>query len=121
MTERRETLRKQEILRGRTTLHQLLRAGGRVSGPNVTLFLPSARRRFGCIVPIKPFGGAIGRNYARRRLREFFRRNKHLFPGETDLLVRIYKPPDEWDRFLKLLTQLLDKVEQIRKREKNRN
>ena len=39
-------------------------------------------------MPIKSFGGAVKRNYARRRLREFFRRNKELFPENADALLK---------------------------------
>lgn len=56
---------------------------------------------------MRPFGGAIGRNYARRRLREYFRRNKGLFPDRTELLVRMYHAPVDWDSFLDQLERLL--------------
>ena len=62
------------------------------------------------IVPVRPFGGAVRRNYARRRLREFFRRNRNLFPMDRDVLLRLYIAPDNWDRFFEEITGLLRNI-----------
>lgn len=62
------------------------------------------------IVPVRPFGGAIKRNYARRRLREFFRRNRELFPSDRDVLLRLFIAPDNWDRFLGEIEGLLKRI-----------
>lgn len=65
-------------------------------------------------VPIKPFGGAVRRNYAKRRLREFFRREKYLFPEKTDILIRLDQPPEDWDQLLDTLRSLLRQITTMR-------
>ena len=62
------------------------------------------------IVPIRPFGGAVPRNYARRRLREFFRLNRELFPENHDVLLRLFQPPAEWRSFLDQIATLLQRA-----------
>ncbi|MFH0882425.1 MAG: ribonuclease P protein component [bacterium] len=62
------------------------------------------------IVPLRPFGGAVQRNYARRRLREFFRHNRDLFPPNQDVLIRLHIAPADWDRFLEEITGLLGRI-----------
>ncbi len=64
----------------------------------------------GSIVPIRTFGGAVQRNYARRRLREFYRRNKSLFPENTDILIRLYTVPSKWDGLLLQISGMLKTV-----------
>ncbi len=79
-------------------------------GNGVSLFfLPSdaAIRQFGSLVPRRLFGTAVGRNYARRRLREYFRRNKELFPVNCQILVRLYAAPKDWNDFFVELDRLL--------------
>ncbi|HEB85166.1 MAG TPA: hypothetical protein ENI92_09230 [Bacteroidetes bacterium] len=78
--------------------------------------MPSPRRRFGSLVPRRAFGGAVGRNYARRRLREYFRCNRELFPDNTDLLVRLYEAPLDWEAFLLHLGELLRRAGRLRAR-----
>ena len=65
------------------------------------------------IVPLRPFGNAVKRNYGRRRLREFFRQNKALFPDNHDLLIRLFQQPDDWDTFLKHVESLLERARQL--------
>lgn len=50
----------------------------------------------------------MGRNYARRRLREYFRRNKELFPVNSQVLVRLYVAPKDWNAFFVELDRLLN-------------
>lgn len=52
----------------------------------------------------------MGRNYARRRLREYFRRNKDLFPPDHNTLIRLYRVPHDWDTFLGEIERLLAKA-----------
>ncbi|MBD3165362.1 hypothetical protein GF324_02075 [bacterium] len=83
-------------------------------------FLPSPRRRFASVVPGRIFRSAVKRNYARRRLREFYRRNKSLFPDRTDLVIRLYEAPSDWNRFLDHLEGLLARARGMRdKMERN--
>ncbi|HEX03779.1 MAG TPA: hypothetical protein ENH10_01290 [Bacteroidetes bacterium] len=68
----------------------------------IPFFLPSDddHQRFGSLVPKRLYGNAIGRNYARRRLREYFRRNKSAFPVRCQMIVRLYSAPADWEKFL---------------------
>ena len=59
------------------------------------------------IVPLRPFRTAVKRNVARRRLREFFRLNRDLFPDNCDILVRLFRAPEHWDEFIQQLEKLL--------------
>ncbi|MBZ0264564.1 ribonuclease P protein component [bacterium] len=68
-------------------------------------------RRFAVVVPKAVAANAVRRNYARRRIREYFRRNKIKFPAETDMLLKIYKYPKDWNRFFSSLETLLHQVE----------
>jgi len=43
-------------------------------------------RRLGLSVS-KKTGGAVQRNYVKRRLREYFRLNKELFPVNSDIII----------------------------------
>lgn len=83
------------------------------AGEASPFFLPSSQRRFGMIVPLRPFGNAVKRNYGRRRLREFFRQNKALFPDNHDLLIRLFQQPDDWDRFLNHVESLLERARRL--------
>lgn len=62
------------------------------------------------IVPLRPFRNAVNRNYGRRRIREFYRLNKLLFPENCDLLVRLFRAPDDWDVFFHHLEELLERA-----------
>ncbi len=45
-------------------------------------------RRLGLSVS-KKTGGAVQRNYVKRRLREYFRLNKELFPVNSDIIITV--------------------------------
>lgn len=53
---------------------------------------------------------AVKRNYARRRIREFFRLNKEMFPENTDCLFRLYSYPVNWETFFKNLVSMVLKA-----------
>lgn len=52
---------------------------------------PSTRSRLGLVVSKRVSKRAVDRNQVKRHLRESFRRNPHLFPPHTDILL-IAKP-----------------------------
>lgn len=108
-----ESLRKYEILRGRAAYQRLLSDGARVRGKGVTLFFspsPDHIRRVGTLVPRRLYGTAVGRNRARRRLREFYRRNRDVFPLGHELIIRLHQAPDDWNAFFARLERLLAKA-----------
>jgi len=56
-------------------------------------------------------GPAVLRNYHRRRLKEFYRLNKHLWPEGTHFFVLFRAPVRDWPDFEQRLTVLLEKAQ----------
>jgi len=71
--------------------------------------LPAAERKIAFSTP-RSVGNAVRRNRARRKLREFYRRNKALFPDKTHYLIVLRNEPEDWrdleDRLRRLLSSL---------------
>lgn len=72
---------------------------------------PGAALRLG-VVSSRKVGGAVQRVRARRRLREAFRRNRHLFHGPYDvvLIARREVLDAEWNSVVKELLALARKA-----------
>ncbi len=88
----RETLSKNEILRGRGVFNELFERGEKIRGRVITLFvLPSENSQMGIAVS-KKYRRAVDRNRMRRLLREIYRKNKVWFQKKK---VVFYVPYSE--------------------------
>jgi ribonuclease P protein component len=71
--------------------------------------LPASERKIAFATP-RSVGNAARRNRARRKLREFYRRNKSLFPDKTHYLIVLRNEPEDWtdleDRLRRFLSSL---------------
>ena len=83
-------LRRAEFLR-------IQREGKRVHTPHfVVMVLPAACQRLGVTVT-RRVAGAVGRNRIRRVAREVFRRNRGIFPPNSDLVLVARDGADQLD------------------------
>ena len=73
----------------------------------ITCGNPKGAKRLGITVT-KKTGNAVFRNRMKRLLREFFRRNKELFPAGHDVVVMVKKntPPSNYQETARELTEL---------------
>ena len=74
----------------------------------------SERARLGLVVSKKVSKRAVDRNKLKRRLRETYRRNAHLFPPQSDILL-IAKPSALDVSGQELLTQLASMQNRLKK------
>jgi ribonuclease P protein component len=58
-------------------------------------------------VATRAVGGAIQRNRAQRKLREFYRRNKSLLPDKFHFLFVLKSEPNDWHELEEKLRALL--------------
>jgi len=87
----RETFSRVDRLRKRREFEECYASGVRHSGRLLQVFLRArpGGSRIGISVP-RRVGNAVTRNRLRRRVREIFRRNRHLFDmTSADLVVHI--------------------------------
>ena len=83
MATRRATLPRSERLRGRDAIQELFRRGARLDREAfLVLWMPVAGPRLAGFLAGRRLSGSVGRNRARRRLREAYRREKHRLPLE---------------------------------------
>jgi len=83
------TFRPREHLRKRQQFLNVFKTGIRKESQNFTCILVENGlpwRRLGLTVG-KSNGNAVTRNRIKRLLREYFRRNKALFPDSTDIVI----------------------------------
>jgi ribonuclease P protein component len=59
---------------------------------------------------MRKVGTAVERNYHRRKLKEFYRLNKHLWPEGTHFYALFRQPVTDWDGFETKLSSLLSKL-----------
>ncbi len=80
---------KEERIRRRVDFLKIFREGTKSRAAHFRIsFLPNglAHRRLGIAVG-KKVGSAVVRNRLKRRIREFYRQNKGLFPEGTDFVI----------------------------------
>jgi ribonuclease P protein component len=80
---------KEERIRRRADFLKILREGTKFRTAHFWIsFRPNglSHRRLGITVG-KKTGSAVVRNRLKRRVREFYRQNKGLFPGGTDFVI----------------------------------
>ena len=85
--EGRHTMGRAEHIRRRTDFERVYQQGARLQGRYMTIFLLSTElpvARLG-VAATKKLGGSVKRNYAKRLIREVFRRHRPA-PG-TDVVV----------------------------------
>ena len=83
MATRRATLPRSERLRGRDAIQELFRRGARLDREAcLVLWMPVAGPRVSGFLAGRRLIGSVGRNRARRLLREAYRREKHRLPEE---------------------------------------
>jgi len=103
----KQTLTKNEIIRKRKEIEQVLKKGTRVQTDNVILrFLPSSRKRVAFLIP-KQIKTAVMRNLIRRRFREIYRLNKESFAEGYDYIIQARenaKNKNFWELKEELLT-----------------
>lgn len=74
-------------LRKRREFLQIQREGRRVHTPHFIVVVgPGTEQRIGVTVT-KKVANAVGRNRVKRLVRELFRRNRALFPPQTDVVL----------------------------------
>ena len=72
---------------GRQDFLRVQRDGRRVHTPSfVIMVLPASTQRMGITIT-RRVAGAVGRNRVKRLVREVFRRNRALFPDESEFVL----------------------------------
>ena len=83
------SFRKEEKIRQRADFLRTFQKGEHRKTPHFRVSLcpnPLPQKRLGITVG-KKVGGAVERNRLKRLIREFFRLNKDLFPGSSDVVI----------------------------------
>ncbi|MCB1060057.1 MAG: ribonuclease P protein component [Calditrichaeota bacterium] len=66
-------------------------------------------RKFACAATRK-VGSAVVRNYHRRKLKEFYRLNKSLWPQDGHIFCLFRSKVEDWPSFEKRLSALLNSL-----------
>ena len=80
---------KEERIRRRVDYQRIFQKGEKRKTEHFRIYIcpnPLAHGRLGMSVG-KRVGGAVVRNHLKRLIREFFRLNKNLFPGSSDVVI----------------------------------
>lgn len=89
----RRTLTKEDRIRHSSEIRRVLDKGFRYQTPHFVLRIlrnPLGIPRLG-IVASRKVGNACARNRVKRRLREYFRRNRNLIPPDADVVFIVRK------------------------------
>ncbi|MEN6508481.1 MAG: ribonuclease P protein component [Smithella sp.] len=88
-----QCFRRAEKVTNKSSYQIIYKQGGRRSSQFFTMIIcgnPNGARRIGITVT-KKTGNAVFRNRIKRLIREFFRRNKDLFPAGHDVVIMAKK------------------------------
>ena len=69
--------------------------------------MPGQQGRRIAVAASRRVGNAVVRNRHRRKLKEFYRLHKDLFPDNCDYFLLIRSPVEDWPDFESRLTQTL--------------
>ncbi|MCF0237607.1 MAG: ribonuclease P protein component [Sphaerochaetaceae bacterium] len=88
----RRSLTKNQILRLKTDIDRVFKAGKRLSSSCFKLLvvdngLPYSRL---IVIPVKHYGNSVQRNYIRRQVKEIFRNNQDKIVTNVDCVVVVY-------------------------------
>ena len=105
-----QSFRRAERVTSKSRYRTIYEQGVRRSSRFFTIITcgnPKGAKRLGITVT-KKTGNAVFRNRMKRLLREFFRRNKELFPAGHDVVVMVKKntPPSNYQETARELTEL---------------
>ncbi len=108
-----QSFRRAEKVTSKSSYRTIYEQGVRRSSRFFTLITcgnPNGAKRLGITVT-KKTGNAVFRNRMKRLLREFFRRNKDLFPAGHDVVVMVKKniPPSTYQETARELTELFSR------------
>ena len=108
-------LDKRRILRGRNEFNEIFSTGQRVSSKHLLLLTKNAEESKFAFTVSRKIGGAVRRNFAKRRLREILRLNQKQLPENMHIILQA-KPGIERTNF-ELLSEefvvLLKKIKSI--------
>lgn len=85
-------LPKKEVLRGRKKISDLFRYGDRISSGTLCAYWNRCHSRKVAFHVSTKAGNSVTRNKLKRRLREIYRNNKSLFPGDICIIFSAPEP-----------------------------
>ena len=104
-------------LKGRKAILDVIRKGDKLCGVNLGLYyVKGTPTRFGISVQ-RSYGNAVRRNRIKRIIREFLRQNKHIWPENRSVLVRVYDKLEEsckLDKEAQIIEELNQLLKQIK-------